>query len=82
MESGDELEVCWSESDNNLTYYMGLCEKLEAEITVYFKFAYKNAALLLLDDDPEIRALGERMIVLNEYDLKTVLGWREMLRPV
>lgn len=73
----------WRESENNEEYIRGLCQKLEKEITIYFKFARKNSALMLIDEDPEIRELGRRVALWDGAsfkDEKDLLDYRSMLR--
>jgi hypothetical protein len=75
-------------------YYRNRCSRIEAEITIYFKFAFKNVSLMLLDDDPEVREQAERVMASHkmvdlhkssnqmnmEQRLEAALKWRDMVR--
>lgn len=78
---GKEKQGDYSTAENELYYLRGQNNKLEREITILWKFLFKNAVLALTDPDPEIRAWGERLQeVSGRYTLDQALEMRSWIR--
>lgn len=68
-------------NSDDIAYYKEWCERLGSENTTYFKFAFKNLALMLLDEDPKVRELGQNIARLTKgMDLKLALSIRDVWR--